>query len=212
MKTCKKCGVEKEEELFVYRLGKITGCCKECKHKIDKEYYKQNTEKVKEQSKKYYGLNRERISAYNKSEESRLRRERNRRLKGTMDMYSKEYGEFCSNRPQNHMMREKNNMWKGGEKINGYGYKEIYKPEHPTASSTGYVKEHRLVVEENLGRILDRKEVVHHIDGDKRNNHINNLRVMTHSEHTRLHLLKRNKFMTRKNGRFYKIIKQYAQV
>ena len=48
--------------------------------------------------------------------------------------------------------------------------------------------EHRVVAEEKLGRPLRRGEVVHHIDGDIRNNDPSNLQVMTQSEHIKLHL------------------------
>lgn len=47
--------------------------------------------------------------------------------------------------------------------------------------------EHRVVAEKKIGRKLQKGEVVHHIDGDKTNNHPNNLQVMTNSEHARLH-------------------------
>ena len=57
----------------------------------------------------------------------------------------------------------------------------------------GYIKrngkhEHRLVVEEMLGRELTSEEIVHHIDGNKRNNSPDNLKVMTRSEHITEHL------------------------
>lgn len=47
---------------------------------------------------------------------------------------------------------------------------------------------HRRVVEAILGRTLSCNEVVHHIDGNKLNNDPTNLKVMTRSEHVRLHL------------------------
>ena len=52
----------------------------------------------------------------------------------------------------------------------------------------GYVKrdgkhEHRIVAEHILGRPLDRKEIVHHIDGNKRNNDPSNLKIMTQRQH-----------------------------
>lgn len=46
---------------------------------------------------------------------------------------------------------------------------------------------HRVVAEQKLGRALVAGEIVHHIDGNKRNNAPENLQVMTQSEHTRLH-------------------------
>lgn len=48
--------------------------------------------------------------------------------------------------------------------------------------------QHRLVAEKMLGRKLREDEVVHHIDGDKRNNDPENLMVMTAAEHGRFHL------------------------
>lgn len=46
---------------------------------------------------------------------------------------------------------------------------------------------HRLLMEERLGRKLDRTEVVHHINGDPSDNRLENLQVMSLSEHAHLH-------------------------
>lgn len=70
------------------------------------------------------------------------------------------------------------------------GYVRISMPTHPQAMSNGYVLEHRLVMEGHLGRLLHSDEVVHHIDGNKSNNDIANLRVMSQPEHARLHMPK----------------------
>jgi len=52
----------------------------------------------------------------------------------------------------------------------------------------GVVKlEHRLILEEKLGRKLTADEIVHHIDGNKWNNNSDNLVIMTRSEHAKLH-------------------------
>lgn len=72
---------------------------------------------------------------------------------------------------------------------NGYSY--VYIPEHPYASSDGYVMEHRLVMESCIGRYLEKDEVIHHINGNKKDNRIENLMIMTPAEHLRLHNQKR---------------------
>lgn len=48
---------------------------------------------------------------------------------------------------------------------------------------------HRNLMEKHLGKKLGDNEVVHHIDGDKNNNDINNLKVMSRKEHAQLHLM-----------------------
>ena len=48
--------------------------------------------------------------------------------------------------------------------------------------------EHRIVAEQKIGRPLAPGEIVHHIDGNKKNNTPENLEVMTQSEHVKLHI------------------------
>lgn len=55
-------------------------------------------------------------------------------------------------------------------------YNYIYAPGHPSAVKN-YVKEHRIVVEDFIGRYLEDYEVVHHINEDKKDNRIENLMV-----------------------------------
>jgi hypothetical protein len=47
--------------------------------------------------------------------------------------------------------------------------------------------EHRWLMEQKIGRRLSRFEFVHHIDGDKRNNRLDNLEVVTPKEHATKH-------------------------
>lgn len=46
---------------------------------------------------------------------------------------------------------------------------------------------HQIIMEEHIGRPLKENEVVHHIDGNKRNNDISNLLLTTRSEHAKIH-------------------------
>ena len=53
---------------------------------------------------------------------------------------------------------------------------QTYKfPLASNSTSNGYVLLHRVLMENHLGRLLNAEEVVHHIDGDKMNNVLNNL-------------------------------------
>jgi len=52
----------------------------------------------------------------------------------------------------------------------------------------GYISLHRLIAETKIGRFLKKNEIVHHIDHDDRNNHWDNLEVMTQSQHMKLHI------------------------
>lgn len=79
-----------------------------------------------------------------------------------------------------------NPAFKGGIKVRPDGYIMRLAPEgHPArAAAYPYVLEHRLVMEEHLGRFLEPEEVVHHIDGDPSNNALDNLQLFANqSEH-----------------------------
>lgn len=68
--------------------------------------------------------------------------------------------------------------------------KNPYKRTGKRVSPTGVARrmdEHRWVMEAHLGRRLGRFEFVHHKDGDKRNNALANLEVLTPKEHAAAH-------------------------
>tara|TARA_Y100000310_G_scaffold345442_1_gene465062 strand:+ start:3977 stop:4369 length:393 start_codon:yes stop_codon:yes gene_type:complete len=71
--------------------------------------------------------------------------------------------------------------WKGGRYKNKGGYINIHSPSHPACISSKYVLEHRLVMEEHLGRYLTRDEHIHHINGIKDDNRLENLELWTKS-------------------------------
>ena len=72
--------------------------------------------------------------------------------------------------------------WKGGVNRTSKGYNVVL-------TDDGYVMQHRIVMEEHLGRKMREDEVAHHINGIKTDNRIENLQLMTHGEHTTLHCI-----------------------
>jgi hypothetical protein len=79
----------------------------------------------------------------------------------------------------------KNYNWKGGIRIDKQGYICIYKPHHPYGRQR-YVKEHRLLIEEQIGRYLLPFEPCHHRNGIKADNRLINLMAfISNSAHGR---------------------------
>lgn len=70
---------------------------------------------------------------------------------------------------------DKASNWKGGRKLHS-GYVYLWSPDHPTANK-GYVFEHRLVIEKQLGRFLLPQENVHHKNGVRDDNRLENLEL-----------------------------------
>ena len=77
--------------------------------------------------------------------------------------------------------------WKGGRYTSAAGYVFIRAVGHPHADKDGYVLEHRLVAEQQLGRPLTHDEHAHHINGIKNDNRPENIVVLTKQVHHRLH-------------------------
>ena len=67
---------------------------------------------------------------------------------------------------------------------NGYWYENGYKVLWNGGNS---IKEHIKVMQDFLGRELTKDEVVHHINGVKDDNRIDNLKLMTKGEHSSYH-------------------------
>ena len=76
---------------------------------------------------------------------------------------------------------EENPQWKNGLKKHGK-YIAVLCHYHPFATKHGYVLEHRLVMEKHIGRYLTKDEDVHHINGIKNDNRIENLMLCVHGK------------------------------
>lgn len=65
----------------------------------------------------------------------------------------------------------------GDRKIDDSGYVRVFMPDHPSVSGNGWLFEHRMVMSDHLGRPLRKGENVHHKNGIKDDNDIDNLEL-----------------------------------
>ena len=82
---------------------------------------------------------------------------------------------------------EKGANWKGGVKTTHSGYRQRLCQGHPRADTGGYVMEHVLVWEEATGIPVPKNCCIHHLNGNKADNRIENLCMMEHTAHTVYH-------------------------
>ena len=75
--------------------------------------------------------------------------------------------------------------WRGGRYVTESGYVMIYHPGHPR-SHHAYVREHIVIMEQHIGRSIGRNETIHHKDGNRQNNKIENLVLMASKTHSKI--------------------------
>lgn len=91
-------------------------------------------------------------------------------------------GKYCSQSCRSRARRgPAQGRWKGGREINTHGYVRI------NTQDGQHSLEHRLIMEHHLGRSLRSDEIVHHINGDKTDNRIENLELHTRASHRLVH-------------------------
>lgn len=97
--------------------------------------------------------------------------------------------EWRESSPEAHPMSRRtegpqNPAWKGGRIQDKDGYILLWMPEHPGSNGHGYVREHRFVMEQTIGRPLLPEEVVDHRNDVRDDNRPENLRLFANnSEH-----------------------------
>lgn len=99
---------------------------------------------------------------------------------------------------RSHRYGKRSTNWQGGTTTTPAGYIAVWQPDHPRARGR-YVLQHRLVVERDLqahapqSEFLDHEGYlhrgvdVHHVNGVKDDNRLENLEPMWRSDHTRRH-------------------------
>jgi|SRR5437868_9633497 len=118
-------------------------------------YYKIYKWNIKETNPEKY---RKRLDQANKSRRDKVRKQRNLPL--DTPCLNPNYGR--------------------GYRINS-GYKSLRNPNHPNAAKDGYVFEHVVIMSQFLKRPLKKGETVHHKNGFKDDNRIQNLELWSHS-------------------------------
>jgi hypothetical protein len=83
--------------------------------------------------------------------------------------------------------------------VEKFGFKSLNKPHHQYKKikiNGKWVREHRYVMEQHIGRKLEKWEHVHHINDDSSDNRIENLEVLSNSDHQRKEFEFRKKYFT----------------
>jgi hypothetical protein len=171
---------------------------------------KEKRKKHAEYMRKYYRLYKDRVDAANKKWKHKNK-----------DILNERHREYYKKNPNKFKMYYKKNGWKyKGKKHEWYEkhvvsrpeqkpiiigrsgsrkkiYRLIYKPDHPFCTRAGYVFEHRLIMEQKIGRYLAQNEIVHHINENGLDNSPDNLVLITKGKHSQLHMPERDRL-----GRF----------
>ncbi len=98
----------------------------------------------------------------------------------TWPAYGHKRGEPYRYKKHHHKRGEHSSRWKG-RFHDSNGYMLVRAPDHPNAKGSGYIFEHRLVMERVLGRLLLPDERVHHKNGVRDDNSPENLELWSGS-------------------------------
>jgi len=159
-----KCPICKK--VFHPRTKYIKFCSKECGYK-NRRGKKQSKEAIEKRSKALKGIPRT----------------KEWRKKMSIAMVGNNNGVGNKGKKRPDLAGKKHPGWKGGYWINNGGYKVL----ESVYTNGRRIQEHRYVMEKHLGRKLKKEEHIHHINGNKLDNRIENLQIVSNSEHYYIH-------------------------
>lgn len=114
-----------------------------------------------------------------------------RKRRWRAEQHKKKYGPDAGNmrgRHGHHARGARHPRWNEGRILTSHGYVAVrVAKDHPHVWGAGYAYEHIVLMETHLGRSLADDEMVHHKDGNRANNEIANLVVLTVTAHMREH-------------------------
>lgn len=125
------------------------------------------------------------------SENTRRATERRKRLcpRCGVHMYDPKRGTMCNHCAPMEYIRVKERGKPTFHKPSGYWLVKL-PPDDPMiemANGQSYVRQHRLVMADHIGRPLDQDETVHHVNHDRGDNRIENLQLMARADHDAMH-------------------------
>ena len=111
-----------------------------------------------------------------------------------------EWTESKRGRHNNHATASKTGRWNKGKLMSAEGYVKIRVGKtHPFSDPNGYIYEHKLVIISAYGIEYIKGKIIHHINGDKTDNRLENLEVISRCSHNKHHNTERGRD---KKGRF----------
>jgi hypothetical protein len=173
-KQCPKCKEIKSLESFTRDRNRPDGRypqCKTCRAEYTKTWNRENRAKRREVERRYRTKKNE-AQAFLCAVEAC----------GEAAMYSA-HGGLCDKHYQRYRKYGDPNFTaypdRGKGYVNASGYRVLSRPGHPMAGAKSAVLEHRFVMAEHLGRSLYEDETVHHKNGNKLDNRLENLELWT---------------------------------